>query len=233
MRGELDWSSARTALRMTRRRLATGSAVVYASARRLVDRAVAGVQSAVGLLRSTATSIGAHAAEVSRADATKRLVRRVSRGLVGVRRDVSALTLVVAPLLALVTEQWVARSYGYRRIQSSAVGTWTGTDPHGAVFVAVALLIALAAGFTVVNSGLIPATVLVTGPLFGVGFARYGLAEPYGTVGIPEATTSGVTVAVAFGVPLGLAGFLVGTALRRAIGHFDDRRGLNGGPWTA
>ncbi|AUV82663.1 hypothetical protein C2R22_14275 [Salinigranum rubrum] len=184
-------------------------------------------------LVSTVDSARAHAVELLRTRTTRRLVRRLSRGFVGVRHDVSALTLVAAPLLAVVTEWWVVRSHGYRRIHSWAVGTWTGTDPHVLVFVGVAVLLAISVVFTVVNSGVVPATFLVMGPLFGIGFARYGLATRYGTVGIPEATASGGVLAIAFGVPIGVIGFLVGTALRKGVVHFGGRRGPDGGLWKA
>ena len=137
-------------------------------------------------------------------------------------------------MLAVVTARWVARSYGYRRVHSWAVGTWTGTDPHLIVFVGVAVAVAVAAAFTVANSGLVPATALVMGPLFGVGFTRYGLTVGHhGPVGIPEAVASGGLIALALGVPIGLTGFLVGTALRKGIAHFGGGRGLGSGPWKA
>jgi hypothetical protein len=84
---------------------------------------------------------------------------------------------------------------------------------------------ALSVAFTVFNSGYIPATLLVMGPIFGIGFTRYGLTfEHYGTVGVPEATAFAGFVAVVFGVPIGAAGFLIGTMLRKVITHLGRNR---------
>lgn len=231
---EPDWSSARSALRTIKRHLLTVVVALYASCRAFARRTTTATREIGRWLHSTAADGHARTGDLVESEPTRRLVRRLSRGLVGVRRDVSALTFVVAPVLAVVSARWVARSYGYRRVQSWAVGTWTGADPHLFVFVGVAVLIGVATTFTVANSGLVPATVLVMGPLFGVGFTRYGITVAHhGPVGIPEAVASGGFVALAFGVPIGLIGFLVGTALRKGAAHFGGSRGLDRGHWEA
>jgi hypothetical protein len=149
-------------------------------------------------------------------DTARAVARTVRHGLFGRRGDVSAVAALLAPVLALAAEWWVVRTVGYRTVEGWVRGTWTGTDPQVVVFLGAAALVGLAAASAAVNSGLVPTTALVTGPLFGVAFARYGLVvEPYGTVGLVEATTTGAALALAVGVPVGAAGFLLGVTLRR------------------
>lgn len=160
------------------------------------------------------------------AERTRRVLERVTNGLIGIRREISVVAFLSAPFLAFGTEGWVVTNSSYRHIESMAVGTWTGANPEPLVFVGVATIVAVATLFTVFNSGLIPATVLAMAPTFGIGFARYGLStEYYGTVGIPDATAIGLMTAVVVGLPLGVTGFLIGTVLRRIRGHFEDQPG--------
>lgn len=199
---------------------------------------------AAGLLTVTRTSgqwilwtgrgVSTHLIELREAERTRRLLHRLRRGTFGVRYELSALAVVATPVLALVTEWWVVNSYGYRHIHSWVIGTWTGTDPQLLVFAGVATLITLSSAFTLLNSGLIPATLLVMGPIFGIGFTRYGLTfEPFGTVGIPEATAFAGFVAFCFGVPIGVMGFLIGTTLRSGVAHFDGDRGPDSVSWKS
>ncbi len=160
------------------------------------------------------------------AERTRRVLERVTNGLLGIRQEISVVAFLSAPFLAFGTEWWVVTSSSYRHIESMAVGTWTGANPEPLVFVGVAAIVAVATLFTVFNSGLIPATVLAMAPTFGIGFARYGLTtEYYGTVGIPDATAIGLMVAVVIGLPLGVMGFLIGSVLRRIRGDFEDQSG--------
>lgn len=156
--------------------------------------------------------------------------RTTSRWLFGRRLDVSLLVVLVAPFLALVANYW-AVGVGYPRLERWVRGTWHGTNPQLFVFLAVATLVALAALSAAVNSGLVPTTVLVTAPLFGVAFSRYGLTlEPYGTVGLPNAVGVGLTLAAAFGVPLACTGFALGSVARLTRELLRKRAGQ--GPWT-
>lgn len=149
-------------------------------------------------------------------ETTRRVLERVADGLLGVRREISAVAILSAPLLALSTGWWVVTTSNYHRIESMAVGTWTGTNPEPLVFFGVGAIIAVATLFTAFNSGFIPTTVLTMAPTSGIGFARYGLTTGYyGTVGIPDAITIGLITAVAIGLPLGVAGFVLGTLLRQ------------------
>lgn len=160
------------------------------------------------------------------AERTKRVLKRVTDGLIGVRQEISVVAFLSAPFLAFGTEWWVVTTSSYHHIESMAVGTWTGANPEPFVFVGVGAIVAIATLFTVFNSGLIPATVLAMAPTFGIGFARYGLTtEYYGTVGIPDATAIGLMIAVVVGLPLGVTGFLIGTVLRRIRGYFEDQSG--------
>ncbi|WP_152040121.1 hypothetical protein [Salinigranum salinum] len=161
-------------------------------------------------------------------------IRETSRllwsGLLGRRPDVSLLVVLLALPLALVTNYW-AVGVGYPRIDRWVRGTWFGTNPQLVVFVALGALVALAVLSAALNSGLVPTTVLVTLPLFGVAFSRYGQTlEPYGTVGLPNAVGVGVLLAVGFGVPIACAGFALGIAARRVTDVFRGRTDENA--WT-
>ena len=222
MKFEIDGS----ALRTGGYRLLGALILLSASVGRLAMTArSAGKKTGRGLAAggSSAVSRGREALTGRRAE---RLARGAWRGLVGRRTDVSAAAFLLAPLLALGTGWWVADAYGYRRIERWALGTWSGSDPHLIVFVGVAALVALAAAFAAWNSGLLPSIVLAMGPVFGIGLARYGLTvEFYGTVGVPNAISVAAILALLFGVPIGTAGFVLGTLARRAIGRFGRRRG--------
>lgn len=151
-------------------------------------------------------------------------VRTGWRGLVGRRADVSIAAALLAPLLALAANWWTVRTVGYLRIRSWVVGTWTGAEPQPIVFLAVAVLVALTAASAAVNSGVIPSTALAMGPVFGVAFARYGLTlQYYGTVGLADATAIGLGLAAAYGIPIGCAGFVLGSAIRRVASTLRGR----------
>jgi hypothetical protein len=196
------------------RALGTTAAARLATAWR---RTSAGTRTALGQLRSVLVG-----------DTSRRTVAALRRGLFGRRIDASIAALLLAPILALVAEWWVVRTVGYRTVEGWVRGTWTGTDPQLLVFLAAGALVTLAAASAAVNSGLLPTTALVTGPLFGVAFTRYGLVlEPYGTVGLAEATGTGLLLAAAFGVPVAVVGFLLGTACRRVATTL--RGGAGGG----
>lgn len=147
------------------------------------------------------------------------LVRSVGRparvGLLGRRLDVSAATLVVAPPLALSTAWWVGTGPGYRRVAGWVTGTWYGTEPELAVLLAAAALVGLAAASAAVNSGLLPSSLLVAAPLFGVAATRYGLETRTGVVSLPDAAVTAAGLALVIGLPLAAIGFCVGVAARR------------------
>ena len=158
--------------------------------------------------------------------AARTLTGPVATAVFGRRTDVSASTLVVAPVLAVATEWWAATRLGWPTVREWVLGTWYGTEPHTAVFLWAAALLALAAASAAVNSGVLPTTLLVAGPLFGVAFTRYGTSAGAGdaVVSLPDAAVVGGAMALLFAVPLALAGFVVGVGVRRAA------RGLGGVP---
>lgn len=148
------------------------------------------------------------------------LVGPVRTGLLGRRPEISLAVALLAPLLAAATAWWVG-GLGFETLLRWAEGTWYGTDPNAVVFISVAVLLALAAVSTAVNSGLVPTFALVAGPVFGAAVTRYGttVAHTWGTtvVSLPNAVGVAALVAVAVGGPLGLSSFLVGAALRRVV----------------
>lgn len=143
----------------------------------------------------------------------------VSDGLLGRRLEASLLVVLLSPVLALATAWWVGSTVGYPTLEGWVRGTWTGTDPTTAVFLGVALLLALGAASAALNSGLVPTTVLVAGPAFGAAVTRYGTEVTYAwgesVVSLPNAVGVAALLALAFGVPIAVGGFLLGVAVRR------------------
>lgn len=215
--GSAAKSAAGTLLAVTVSVLASASAL----SKSLVSRSIAAVRRGV-----SAAETASHRALGTR-DAVPlgRVSQTLRTALFGRRLDVSATVLLVAPVLAFATH-YSAAAVGYTRIRGWVHGTWFGTDPQLLVFLGVGALLALAVLSAASNSGLVPTTLLVTAPVFGVAFARYGLTlEHYGTVGIPNAVEVGVVLAVAFGVPIACAGFVLGTVLRRMVTTLRGERG--------
>ena len=140
--------------------------------------------------------------------------------LLGRRTGLSLLAVLASPALALATAWWVGSESGYAALVSSVRGTWFGTDPSLAVFGAVTALLLLAAGSAAVNSGLLPTTLLVSGPVFGAAVTRYGTTVTYtwGTevVSLPNAVGMATLLALVIGVPIAVAGFLLGSSARCA-----------------
>ena len=150
-------------------------------------------------------------------------------GLFGMRRDVSVLVVLVSPVLALGTASWVGSQVGYQTLTAWVRGTWYGTEPALVVFLGVAALLVLATASAAVNSGLVPTTLLVAGPVFGVGVARYGTTVTYeygaSVVSLPDAVAIAALFAVAFGTPIAVWGFVLGSALRRVTAVLADGAG--------
>ncbi|ACV48925.1 MULTISPECIES: hypothetical protein [Halomicrobium] len=153
----------------------------------------------------------------------------VRNGLFGRRLEVSLLAGLLSVPLALLTTWWVRSTMGYATLEAWVRGTWYGTDPALTVFLGVAALLVLATASAAVNSGLLPTTLLVAGPVFGVGVARYGttLTYEYGAsvVSLPDAVGIAALFAIAFGVPIAVCGFVLGSALRRVTAVLVDGAG--------
>jgi hypothetical protein len=149
--------------------------------------------------------------------------------LLGKRRDVSLLIALLSPILALGTAWWVGSTVGYDTLTAWVRGTWFGTDPSLAVFLAVGGLLALGAISAGVNSGLLPTGVLVGAPVFGASVTRYGTTVTYTwgsqVVSLPEAVGTASLLAVGFGMPLALCGFVLGRALRHVMRVYGGRAG--------
>lgn len=151
-------------------------------------------------------------------------VARLARGpvatlLFGRRAAVSVVLVGLAPVLALLTAWAVAATTGYPVLERWVVGTWTGTDPHAAVFVGGALLVGLAATSAAANAGLLPTLLLSAGPLFGAAVTRYGTAVTTHAgervVSLPDAMAFAFGVAAAGGVLVGAVGYGLGVLVRR------------------
>lgn len=141
--------------------------------------------------------------------------------LLGRETSRSLVALLSAPVLALGVAWWVGSTVGYESLVASVRGTWFGTDPSLAVFAAFAALFLLAAASAAVNSGLLPTTLLVSAPIFGAAVTRYGTTVTYAwgaeVVSLPNAVGTATAIAVGFGIPVAVVGFLLGAVLRRAV----------------
>lgn len=142
--------------------------------------------------------------------------------LVGRRAGVSVATTLLAAVVAPAVAWWVATTTGYPPIERWVAGTWNGTDPHAIVFAWVVVLVGIGALHAAANSGLVPTALLVMAPVFGLAVTRYGTryTDPFlgpQVVSLPEALAFATAVAVVGGLPLALAGFLVGEGLRRSV----------------
>jgi hypothetical protein len=183
--------------------------------------------------RSLVAAVAAATRGVLAGPVRRALVGPVRTGLLGRRPEVSLAVALLAPLLAAATAWWVG-GLGFETLLRWAEGTWNGTDPNAVVFVSVAVLLALAAVSAAVNSGLVPTFALVAGPVFGAAVTRYGTTVERGTgtaiVSLPEAVGVATLFAVAVGLPLALAGFVLGVAARRVAHTFLDGVGRPGAP---
>jgi hypothetical protein len=139
--------------------------------------------------------------------------------LLGRRTDLSLIAVLASPALALAVAWWVGSTLGYESVVASVRGTWFGTDPSLSVFGAVGVLLLLAAVSAAANSGLLPTTLLVIAPIFGAAATRYGTTVTYTwgaeVVSLPSAVWTAAGLALAFGVPIAAAGFLLGSFARR------------------
>jgi hypothetical protein len=149
--------------------------------------------------------------------------------LLGQRRDVSLLMTLLSPILALGTAWWVGSTVGYNTLTTWVRGTWFGTDPSLTIFLALGGLLALGAISAGVNSGLLPTGLLVSAPVFGAAVTRYGttVTSSWGSqvVSLPDAVGMATLIAVGFGLPITIAGFVIGRALRHVVRVYGGRAG--------
>lgn len=154
--------------------------------------------------------------------AADRIGGPLQRALLGRSGAISALLVVLTPVLAALGAWAVATTGGYELLLDRALGTWTGRDPALYVAVAAALLVAAAAASAAVNSGLLPTALVAAAPVFGAAATRYGnrVVDPVlgpSVVSLPEAAAFAGGAALAVGVPVGVAGFCLGVAARRLV----------------
>ncbi|NHX37500.1 hypothetical protein G9C84_13710 [Halolamina sp. R1-12] len=149
--------------------------------------------------------------------------------LVGRRTDVSLLAVLLAPVLALAATWWVGSTVGYETLATWVRGTWFGTAPSLAVFVAAGALIVLGAISAAANSGVLPTSLLVSAPIFGAAVTRYGTTVTYtwGTevVSLPNAVGMAILLALGFGLPIAVTGFILGGLVRRIVTVFRGQSG--------
>ncbi|MFC6940345.1 hypothetical protein ACFQE8_10280 [Salinirubellus sp. GCM10025818] len=192
-------------------------AAVAARVRRLV----------VGL-RSLAAGTAAGIRDLLGGPVRRALVGPVRTALLGRRAEVS-LAVALSGLVLAVGAAWWVGDLGFETLLRWVEGTWAGTDPRAFVLAGAAALVALAAVSAGVNSGLVPTTMLVAGPVFGAAVTRYGTTVERGTgtavVSLPEAVGVAALFAVAVGLPLAAVGFVLGVAARRVVHVFADGSG--------
>lgn len=204
---------------------ATGTAVSTFAF--LLSRFAATASSAYSLLRRLTHQLrsrwkrGSQRASELLSGPAKRFVTGPLREvLLGRRTHRSLVALLSAPVLALGVAWWVGSTVGYESLVAWVRGTWFGTAPSLAVFAALAALLLLAAASAAVNSGLLPTTLLVSAPIFGAAVTRYGTTVTYTwgaeVVSLPNAVGTATLLALGFGIPIAVAGFLLGSVLRRS-----------------
>ncbi|QLG60865.1 hypothetical protein [Halorarum salinum] len=149
--------------------------------------------------------------------------------LTGRRTDVSLLVVLLAPVLALAATWWVSSTVGYEALVTWVRGTWFGTNPSLAVFAAAGGLVVLGSISAAVNSGILPTSLLVSAPIFGAAVTRYGTTVSYswGTqvVSLPNAVGMATLLALSFGLPIAVTGFLLGSLFRRTVTVFRGQSG--------
>ncbi|MBZ6494226.1 hypothetical protein [Natrinema longum] len=190
---------------------------------------------------------------------SRSFLERVWYGVVGRRRRTSIKAILSAPALAVVTGPLVATTVGYSQIErwvlgstyslrQLVLGTLNGTGANAIALVGIGMLVAFAAAFAARNSGLVPTLLLVMGPVFGIGLARYGMFVEhfspskvhrwfgitdmhFATVGPVETLGTSLFLAFVWGIPLGVIGFVLGTLGRRVnglLGRRVDSTGVSG-----
>jgi hypothetical protein len=186
------------------------------------------VRQLVVRLRSLAVGTAAGVRDLLDGPVRRALVGPVRTALLGRRAEVSLVVTLSGLVLAAGAAWWVG-GLGFETLLEWTEGTWTGTDPRAVVLAAAAALVALAAVSAGLNSGLVPTTMLVAGPVFGAAVTRYGTTVERGAgtavVSLPEAVGVAALFAGAVGLPLAVAGFILGTAARRVVHVFADGSG--------
>jgi hypothetical protein len=224
-----DWSSLRTAVREVVVLIASAFGSVIGAMRSLARTAWRFLRRVARGVRALAGTASDRTAAVLSGSVRAFVVGPLRVLLLGKRRGVSLLVSLLSPVLALATAWWVASTVGYEALTTMVRGTWFGTAPSLPVFLAVGGLLALGAISAGVNSGLLPTAILVSAPIFGASVTRYGttITGTWGNqvVSLPNAVGVALLFAVAFGVPLAVAGFVLGRTLDRVVHAYGDGAG--------
>jgi hypothetical protein len=221
-----DWSSVRTAVREAVVLIASAFGLVVGAMHSLAWTVWRFLRRLGRVLRSLAGTAYDRTASVLSGPVKGFLVGPLRVMLLGKRRDVSLLISLLSPVPALVTTWLVASTVGYETLTTMVRGTWFGTAPSLLVFLAVGGLLGLGAISAGVNSGFLPTALLVSAPIFGASVTRYGttISHTWGSqvVSLPNAVGVALLFAVGFGVPLAVAGFVLGRTLDRVVHAYDD-----------
>lgn len=142
--------------------------------------------------------------------------------MLGRRTGVSVGLILASPVSTIVVALWIRTTTGYLPLQSWVRETLTGTQPHAIVFLGVAALLGLGMLVSAANSGLVPTTLIVSGPVFGAAVTKYGTiyTEPHMAgqiVSLPEAVEFALAGAILVGVPIAMFGFVLGLLLRHGL----------------
>jgi hypothetical protein len=191
---------------------------VASQTRAAVERCWRWLGTAVELVRSAARRVAARARDAAAGPVREFAAGPVRTALLGRRTDVSLLVALTAPALAAVAAWWVIAAVGgYETLAAWTRGTWAGTAPSVALVLAVTLVLAAGAASAAANSGLVPTTTLVAGPVFGAVLTRYGTETGATVVSLPDAVAVATGGALFVGVPFGVTAFCLGAAVRRVV----------------
>jgi len=183
-------------------------------------------------------------------------LERIWAGIVGRHRKTSLIAILSAPITASVVGLLIWSTYGYRHVENVVIGDthslsqWVAgirgpTGPTAIALLGLITLVALATILSAKNSGLLPTFALVMGPIFGIGLSRYGLliehfspsklhrlfgttAMHFETVGAVETLGTALFLALLWGIPIGIVGFVLGTLSRRIGRLFRPNNGQSG-----
>lgn len=187
---------------------------------------VAWIRAQVARIKRRALAVVDWSASVATDRVLPFLAGPVKTFVLGRRTGVSVGLALASVVIATGVAWWVGTTTGYPPIHTWAEQTVAGTHPHGIVFLGVAALVALGALVAAANAGLVPTTLVVVAPVFGLAVTRYGTryTDPfYGTqfVSLPQAIEFAAAAALLVGVPVALVGFLLGVLLRFGLRSVD------------
>ena len=112
-------------------------------------------------------------------------------------------------------------SASYTQLVASFIATYTDGHTHPLFILAPIVLFIGATVSSYLNSGFLPTSGLVLGPIFGFFVNRVGNPTVPGLAPTPLPLTDGIVFALTgaflYGIPISIIGFTVGTGLRQVI----------------